>query len=357
MPTLGSLFDGIGVFPLAAQRSGITPLWASEISAPAIAITKRHFPGMAHLGSLTELHGGAIPPVDIITFGSPCQDLSLAGTRAGIRGGRSGLFFEAIRIIEEMRRVTGGLFPAIAVWENVTGAFSSNNRMDFTAVLSAFVHTELPMPDSGRWASAGMVRGYTPDLAWRVLGAHHFGVAQKRRRIFLACDYRAQRAAEILFKPESQQQIFQAGPAGGLAAAPGTGKGTAPAGWPPGTKVYALQTRKLRGAALSGDKGQFYGAFGHANDAVPTLLTGDAQPIFVQFPGGEREDHVRHLTPPEYERLMGLPEGWTAFGADGRPLSDSARYFVLGNSIVLPCAEYIMASIQTVLEKGTYEKV
>lgn len=116
---LGSLFDGIGVFPLAASRNGIIPVWASEIEKSPIAITKRHFPGMEHLGDITKIHGGHIPPVHIITFGSPCQNLSKIGKREGLAGSKSGLFFQAIRIIEEMRCATNGLYPVIAVWENV----------------------------------------------------------------------------------------------------------------------------------------------------------------------------------------------------------------------------------------------
>ena len=140
---LGSLFDGIGVFPLAAVRCGIEPVWASEIEKAPISITKRHFPDMAHLGDVTKLDGREIPPVHIITFGSPCQNLSQIGNRKGLAGEKSSLFFQAIRIIREMREATNGLFPAIAVWENVMGAFSSNDRMDFRAVLSAFTDTDV----------------------------------------------------------------------------------------------------------------------------------------------------------------------------------------------------------------------
>ena len=126
--TLGSLFDGIGVFPLAASRCGIRPLWASEIEAAPISITRRHFPDMAHLGDITKLDGGAIPPVHVLTFGSPCQNLSQIGRREGLDGTKSGLFFHAIRIIQEMRKATNDLYPVISVWENVMGAFSSNDR-------------------------------------------------------------------------------------------------------------------------------------------------------------------------------------------------------------------------------------
>ena len=117
--TLGSLFDGIGVFPLAAARCGIVPVWASEIEAAPISITKRHFPGMKHLGDITKLHGGAIPPVHVLTFGSPCQNLSQIGNRTGLAGAKSNLFFHAIRIIQEMRDATKGVYPIITIWENV----------------------------------------------------------------------------------------------------------------------------------------------------------------------------------------------------------------------------------------------
>ena len=117
--TLGSLFDGIGGFPYAASFYGIRALWASEIVPECVSVTKRHFPDMAHVGDITRLHGGTLPPVDIITFGSPCQGLSLAGQRRGLADERSGLFMEAVRIIYEMREATHGKYPRFAVWENV----------------------------------------------------------------------------------------------------------------------------------------------------------------------------------------------------------------------------------------------
>ena len=141
MLTLGSLFDGIGVFPYAAERNGILPVWASEIEKYPISITRRHFPNMLHLGDITKLDGGKIPAVHVLTFGSPCQNLSLCGTRTGLAGEKSSLFFQAIRIIQEMRDASGGKFPVICLWENVMGAFTSNDGMDFRAVLGAFEDT------------------------------------------------------------------------------------------------------------------------------------------------------------------------------------------------------------------------
>ena len=205
--TLGSLFDGIGVFPLSASRYGISPTWASEIEKAPASITTRHFSNMLHLGDITKIDGGKITPVHIITFGSPCQNLSNIGKREGLTGSQSSLFYHAIRIIEEMRCATNGAYPIIAVWENVMGAFSSNNRLDFKAVLESFTNTEIPMLTSGVWVNAGMVRGNDVDIARRLLDAH-WGkptLAQRRRHIFLVVDFGGTRATEILFKARDLQ--------------------------------------------------------------------------------------------------------------------------------------------------------
>jgi len=212
--TLGSLFDGIGGFPLAAAMNGITPVWASEIEAAPISITKRHFPDMKHLGDITKINGAEIEPVDIVTFGSPCQDLSLAGKRAGIKGERSGLFMEAVRVIKEMRGKTNGEYPKRIVWENVPGAFSSNEGEDFRIVIEEIANIaggaiSIPRPPARSdgsdavWDGSGCVMGDGWSLAWRVLDAQYWGVPQRRKRIFLVADFRGKSAAEILFKPDS----------------------------------------------------------------------------------------------------------------------------------------------------------
>ena len=218
--TLASLFDGIGGFPYAASFYNITSLWASEIVPACVSVTKRHFPDMAHAGDVTQLHGGKLPPVDIVTFGSPCQGLSLAGQRRGLADERSGLFMEAIRIIDEMREATHGRYPRFALFENVPGALSSAGGRDFAAVLQSFTKAQIPMPYSGRWANAGMVRGGGVDLAWCVYDAQYFGTAQRRRRLFLVCDFAGKCAGEILFVPKSLRGYFEAGgtPRQGLTA-------------------------------------------------------------------------------------------------------------------------------------------
>ena len=200
--TLGSLFDGIGGFPYAAAKHGIIPVWASEIEPNCVEITKVHFPNMKHLGSVTDINGAEITPVDIISFGSPCQDLSIAGKQRGLDGERSGLFSEAIRIIYEMREATDGVYPTYAIWENVPGAFSSNKGADFRRVLEEITKTPIPVPKSGKWGGSGVVRTENCQLAWRTIDAQYWGVPQRRKRIYLVADFGGKRAGEILFKPE-----------------------------------------------------------------------------------------------------------------------------------------------------------
>lgn len=166
---------------------------------------------MKHLGDITKIHGDKIEPVDCITFGSPCQDLSIAGRRAGLAGERSGLFVEAVRIIKEMRSSTNGMYPTFAIWENVPGAFSSNGGEDFRAVLEELARVEqpdvtIPRPSrGGRWSKAGAITGNGWSLAWRQLDAKYWGVPQRRKRIALVADFGGQRAGEILFERESVQ--------------------------------------------------------------------------------------------------------------------------------------------------------
>ena len=581
--TLGSLFDGIGGFPYAASFYGIRTLWASEIIPECVSVTRKHFPDMEHIGDITKLHGGKLPPVDIITFGSPCQDLSVAsGRRLGLAGERSGLFLEAIRIIREMQEATNGEYPKFAIWENVPGALSSSSRRDFKAVLEAFTEAEVPMPGSGQWANAGMVRGGGVDLAWCVYDAQHFGTAQRRRRIFLVADFRGERAGEILFVPKSLSGYFAAGgtprqgPAayaengigaagagidghnaqltGGVAATLGTNCGTSTGqggvieilndqggdslnvekgGVSPTLRsqthgnlpitAYAIQgsmigradgngpqgdginedisftlntvdrhaicmatgqtnaevmdnksptlvagheqpivthpqiagTLCASGAGLSRPAGQGNeldfcvvsagfkykassqaGSVGYQEETAPTLMAGQQSGVMKAYvigsyhsggmlsgnpksgfyeadtsrtldlnggnpcchQGGmaiveDAEVHaaavdcrnlremaetsgtllakassggyslnyqnpvrtrlcVRRLTPTEAERLQGYPDGWTEFGAEGKPVSDTRRYQMLGNSVAVPCVAYIMQGIRDAVGGG-----
>lgn len=390
-----------------------------------MSVTRKHFPDMTHAGDITQLHGGKLPPVDIVTFGSPCQGLSLAGQRRGLADERSGLFMEAIRIIDEMREATHGEYPRFALFENVPGALSSAGGRDFAAVLQSFTKAQIPMPYSGRWANAGMVRGGGVDLAWCVYDAQYFGTAQRRRRLFLVCDFAGRSAGEILFVPKSLRGYFEAGgtPRQGLAAfaesgADTTGRavdilndqggasltversGLSPTlrsqthgNLPVVAAGFDLQqiTSKTNRSILRPVQPTLCGtgqphvvtmATGQANaevlaDIAPTLNCNHEQPILVhpQIAGtlcasgaglsrpagmGSETDFcitryadliVRRLTPLECERLQGFGDFWTEYGHDGRAVSDTSRYQMLGNSIAVPCVAYIMQGIYHALER------
>ena len=277
---LGSLFDGSGGFPLAGTMCGITPAWASEIEAYPIRVTSARFPSMRHLGDITKLVGSEIEPVDVITFGSPCQDLSAAGKRAGIyEGARSSLFFHAIRIIREMREATNGLYPRIIVWENVHGAYSSNGGEDFRAVLQALCEiadpdANVPRPEKGKWRKAGCIVGDGYSVAWRTYDAQYWGVPQRRRRIYLVADFRGERAGEVFFEPESVR-------------------------WDPAQGNQERETASVHdaggdcgGAAVNRAAGfddslgeRAKGRMGYAEGLSPTLRAGDARAVVYSVQG------------------------------------------------------------------------
>ena len=203
--TLGSLFDGSAGFPLGGLISGVIPLWASEIEPFPIRVTTKRLPQMKHYGDISKMNGGEIPPVDIITFGSPCQDMSVAGKRDGLSGSRSSLFYEAVRIIKEMRCKTDGRYPRFIVWENVPGAFSSNKGEDFRAVLEEVCkikENNVSVPKPSKWQSAGKILGDGYSVAWRQLDAEFWGVPQRRKRIYLVADFASWCAGKILFESE-----------------------------------------------------------------------------------------------------------------------------------------------------------
>ena len=214
--TLGSLFDGSGGFPLGGLLAGITPVWASEIEPFPIRVTTKRLPFMKHYGNISAMDGGKIEPVDIITFGSPCQDMSVAGRRDGLDGSRSSLFYEAVRIIKEMRCATDGKYPRWICWENVPGAFSSNKGEDFKAVLEAVIgivepNAQVPMPEKARWPYADLYMGDGWSVAYRTLDAQYWGVPQRRRRIYLVADFTGRSAGKILFEREGLRGYFAEG--------------------------------------------------------------------------------------------------------------------------------------------------
>ena len=235
---------------------------------------------MVHLGDITKMSGYTIPPVDVITFGSPCQDLSIAGKRAGMAGERSGLFSEAVRIIREMRYATFGAYPKYAVWENVPGAFSSNKGEDFHAVLQSLCRVidpdaTIPRPTDARggikWPRAGAILADHYSLAWRTMDAQHWGVPQRRLRISLILDLTGGRAGEILFEPESLRGHFAPGitPGQATAGAVENGAGTA-------NRAFTL---KIRSGCEGGGKGALV-----QTEKSATLSTLQDQTLFVAEP-------------------------------------------------------------------------
>ena len=203
--TLGSLFDGSGGFPLGGVLAGITPIWSSEIEPFPIRVTTARFPNMKHYGDISTIDGSELEPVDIISFGSPCQNLSVAGKREGLDGDRSSLFYEAIRIVKEMREATNGKYPRYIVWENVPGAFSSNKGEDFKAVLNEICKVkdeQVSISKPSKWENAGRIMGDGYSIAWRLFDAQFWGVPQRRQRIYLVADFDGGSAGKILFESE-----------------------------------------------------------------------------------------------------------------------------------------------------------
>ena len=278
-----SLFDGSGGFPLAASLCGIEPVYASEVEPYPIAVTRSRFPNMIHLGDVSKAHGGDLEPVDVITFGFPCQDMSIAGKRAGIKHEengdeettRSGLFMEAARIIQEMREATNGLYPTFAVWENVPGAFSSNKGEDFRIVLQTLVkivepEADVPGVPKGGWAYSDCWMGPEWSIAYRTFDAQYWGVPQRRRRIYFVLDLRGRRAGKVLFERNGLRGHFETGraPWEGTAADAPRGAGVCDKPVP--------YTMKIRSGCDGGGKGPL-----SQEDKSATLATNNDQYLFV----------------------------------------------------------------------------
>ncbi|MCM1007931.1 MAG: DNA cytosine methyltransferase [Ruminococcus flavefaciens] len=228
--TLGSLFSGSGGFELAGILAGIEPKWSSEIEPFCIRVTTKRLPQVKHYGDISQINGADIELVDIITFGSPCTDVSIAGKREGLNAARSGLFFQAIRIIKEMRCATNGEYPKFGVFENVGGIFSSNSGEDFRKVLEEFckiADESITVPRPDKWQKAGCIMGDHFSVAYRCLDAQYWGVPQRRLRLYAVIDFTGQRAGQILFESEGvsgySAESFRAWQAASRSAENGSG--------------------------------------------------------------------------------------------------------------------------------------
>lgn len=366
--TMGSLFSGAGGFELAGRNSGIRTLWQSEIEPFCRLVESKNFPEAEPLGDITKISGTGIQPVDIITGGSPCQDMSIAGARAGISGSRSCLFYEQIRIVKEMYNRCGK--PRFMVWENVPGVFSSNKGQDFQFVLTETIKIaepdapDVPVPEKG-WPYAGCLMGGCGQwsVAWRILDAQYCGVPQRRRRIYLVADFGGASAGEILFKqrmlprdaPEGRREKQTAG---------------CRAGNNPESTVKVIDNHPGDARAKICEDG-----------ICPTLcarmgMGGNNQPLIMDTAGKT----IRRITPLECCRLQGFPDSWaegleildpsgcqlnywcSVWYESGRPktkaqtarwlkhpTSDSVLYRMWGNSLAVPCAEFVMGGIRSIV--------
>ena len=382
--TLGSLFDGIGTWQLAAVRNGIRPLWSSEIEKFPIEVTARHFPDTIQLGDINRITDA--PKVDIFTAGSPCQDISIAGKQGGIHGERSGLFFRATELV---RRIN----PKFFIWENVPNVLHIRGGLDFKTVLEEILQTDdIPIPERG-WSNAGLVDGRRSQVAWRMLDSQYWGVPQRRKRIFLVSDFRDRRAAKILFEPaglrgnsapcEVEKQTVAARTrrnsdfavyenhgqdsrikrlgdiAPTISAKYGTGGNNVP------LVAYSIASNIIGRQLKNGGNGTGFNkeisytltatdrhavAYGIGRDAfnqgynakfMPTIEYDLGPPLMARGAAAvATQKIVRRLTPIECERLQGLPDDWTAGG------SDAARYKAIGNGMALPIAEFILRRIK-----------
>lgn len=399
---MGSLFAGIGGFDLGFERAGFDVAWHAEIDRAASAILAYRWPDVPNLGDVTKIDGAAIPPVDVICGGFPCQDLSVAGKRAGFTGKRSVLAFEFLRIVAEMREATNGRAPTFVVLENVPGLFSSAGGRDFGALLDALGELG-PM-----------------DLAWRVLDSRYFGVAQRRRRVFVVVDFGGERCDEILALTEGLRGDSASGRAAREDIAGTLGGGSSKRGWCDDTDrcgafvtkdvAFPVLSQEGKGPASSADSGNIVvthslradgfdaseDGTGRGTPIVPfdtTQITSKAnrsapQPgdpchplaagahapavAFQESQTGCREydeagtlrangpghdpvgtrvrsaSGVRRLTPRECERLQGFPDDWT--GIPG--MADGPRYKCLGNAVTVNVAEWIARRMASPLPGG-----
>lgn len=305
-PRVNSLFSGVGTFDHGFALAGWETVSLCEWDAQARRVLQARFPGVPLSTDVRTVMGAELPHAEALMFGSPCQDLSISGrsARAGLEGDRSGLFREAIRIIQEQREATDGQYPTFALWENVPGALSSNRGRDFAAVLRAFLELG------------------AHDLAWRVLDAQHFGVPQRRKRLFLVADFGGERAQHVLFEPEGlrgHSAAFQ-NPRPDVASAPVRGV-DAP--------CIGLNVSRY------GDDAQL--------ELAPTLRVGSVAGVALRMSDGRYA--VRRHTPVELERLQGMPDGWT--GLPGLP--DGPRQRFMGNGGAAPLLRWIAGRMRTAL--------
>ena len=357
--TYGSLFAGVGGIDIGLDSAGMQCQFQVEIDENCKQTLSYHWPNVPKYGDIKEVSGYDLPEVDLITFGSPCQDLSVAGKRAGLEAERSGLFYEAIRIIKEMKEKTNGQYPRIAIWENVTGALTSNNGDDFETVLKE------------------MVELGSHHLEWAVLDAQYFGVPQRRRRVFVVAVLNSSIAkrcgSQILAVGQSSRGRIKKSKAS-FKNSPnsirgGSAENSSNASHADERIVLEANesdrtTAKVVGTLSARDfKGvgnQYVNehkliienviGFSHTQGLDPQASL-HVWPTLRKEGGGHAvsiDKLVRRLTPVECERLMGWPDNHTLYRADGKINSDSARYKMCGNGVASPVIKWIADQIKDI---------
>jgi DNA (cytosine-5)-methyltransferase 1 len=347
-PTFGSLFAGVGGFDLGFESAGYECRFQVEWDKNCQQTLAYHWPDVPRWGDVSDVNGANLPPVDVITYGFPCQDLSVAGLRAGLDGDRSNLFFQAVRIIKEMRAATNGRYPTFAVAENVPGLLNADGGSAMARVLDAL-------------AEAGAM-----VIEWCVLDAQWFGVPQRRRRVFVAACFDsgvAGRCPDPLFPvaksgsrnppPCNQERETVAGPTSDSVGTDGIQRvtGTLAAGAHPGSYNGQDAYNDMLIPFVKARRAQ-------NPDDYETWIADAPNPTLNEFDGGDKRTTtaivqpdlaVRRLTPLECERLQGFPDNHTLHRADGKTNSDSSRYKQCGNGVAAPVAKWIAEKLKDTL--------
>jgi len=330
-----SLFSGVGGFDMGLENAGMETVFQCEWDKHANTILHKHWPTVSKWEDVSTLTGKHIlanaPVIDVVAWGSPCQDLSVAGKRAGLEGGRSNLFYEGIRIIKELRKETNGQYPRISIWENVVGALNSNGGADFGVILD-------------QMAEAGAVA-----IEWSVVDAQHW-VPQRRKRVFVIAIFDpaiAERCPSPLLpfseglpghltKGKSKKQSVASKTETSIGADGQWAAGTSPDGDFLTTSVTSKWSKGSGGPSGS----EYY------NMVVGALAARDYKGVGNQYVAEnkcvvEPTMAVRRLTPLECERLMGWPDDHTRYKADGTEQADTHRYKQCGNGVASPVAQWI----------------
>jgi len=340
--TYGSLFTGVGGFDLGFDQQGYDCQWQVEWDQHCQQVLQYHWPEIPHHHDVRDVQGDLLAPVDVLTFGSPCQDLSVAGRRAGLVGEKSSMFHEAVRIIEEMRNATNRTYPRIAVWENVPGAFTSNKGRDFHTVLSSLEN----IGAMAQW--------------WRILDAQYFGVAQRRRRLFLIAVFDpaiAERIGTGPILPLGERRTGHPTSSRPTQHAAATVATLLPGADSPNDRIVGpldtfgrISNQSVRmGHLVIPFHPHFAGGVRIQGDTINTITarwgTGGNNGVMIAETG-----RVRRLTPLECERLMGWPDNHTLHRADGKTTSNGQRYKMCGNGVVAPVASWIAKHLRPLLD-------